>query len=128
METKPLLFGLIGFFLGGLVVSVAATYLTPNKSPNNSMSSAMQTPTQALSSKTGDEFDTAFIDEMIIHHQGAIDMAKLAEKNAKHDEVKRLSKDITIIQENEVNEMKQWQKKWGYDTNSNEMNHNSHPM
>lgn len=25
METKPLLYGLIGFFLGGLLVSVAAT-------------------------------------------------------------------------------------------------------
>jgi hypothetical protein len=25
METKPLLFGLIGFFLGGLIVSIAAT-------------------------------------------------------------------------------------------------------
>lgn len=25
METKPLLYGLIGFFIGGLIVSVAAT-------------------------------------------------------------------------------------------------------
>lgn len=25
METKPLLYGLIGFFIGGLLVSVAAT-------------------------------------------------------------------------------------------------------
>lgn len=25
METKPLLYGLIGFFLGGLLVSIAAT-------------------------------------------------------------------------------------------------------
>lgn len=27
METKPLLYVLIGFFLGGLVESIAATYL-----------------------------------------------------------------------------------------------------
>ncbi len=32
METKPLLFGLIGFFLGGLVVSLATTFLTPGRS------------------------------------------------------------------------------------------------
>jgi hypothetical protein len=25
METKPLLYGLIGFFIGGLIVSIAAT-------------------------------------------------------------------------------------------------------
>ena len=29
METKPLLYGLIGFFAGGLLVSLAATYLEP---------------------------------------------------------------------------------------------------
>ena len=27
METKPLLYGLIGFFIGGLLVSIAATTL-----------------------------------------------------------------------------------------------------
>lgn len=35
METKPLLYGLIGFFMGGLLVSVAAT--TFDKPSDSSM-------------------------------------------------------------------------------------------
>ena len=38
----------------------------------------------ALSSKTGDTFDEAFLLEMIAHHQGAVQMANLALTNAKH--------------------------------------------
>ena len=30
-----------------------------------------------LKNKTGDDFDKAFIEQMIIHHQGAIEMATL---------------------------------------------------
>lgn len=67
-----------------------------------------------LKGKTGDDFDNVFISEMIDHHQGAIDMAKLAEKNAKHDEIRNLAKDIISTQAKEVNEMKQWQSSWGY--------------
>ena len=37
METKPLLYGIIGFFLGGLIVSVAATYFPePQQTPHYS--------------------------------------------------------------------------------------------
>jgi uncharacterized protein (DUF305 family) len=128
METKPLLYGLIGFFIGGLIVAVAATTINSNNTKDtNSMSASMQASTDNLSKKTGDEFDKAFIEEMIMHHQGAIDMAKLAEKNAKHDEVKQLSKDIISAQEGEISEMRQWQMNWGY-MNSGEMNHSGHSM
>ena len=128
METKPLLYGLIGFFIGGLVVATAATTMNKNTPVDSPMSASMQMSTEELSKKSGDEFDKAFISEMIMHHQGAIDMAKLAEKNAKHNEVKQLSKGIVSAQESEISEMKQWQMSWGYTTNSNEMNHSGHSM
>ena len=67
-----------------------------------------------LKEKTGDDFDRAFISEMIDHHQGAIDMAKLAEKNAKHGEVKNLAKDIISAQTKEIDMMEQWQSSWRY--------------
>ena len=111
METKPLLFGLIGFFLGGLIVSVAATtFDKPNTDMENDMS--MSQMTDSLKGKQGDEFDKAFIAEMIVHHQGVIDMAKLAENNAKHDEVKELTRQITAAQKEEIKDMKLWQTQW----------------
>jgi len=112
METKPLLFGLIGFFLGGLIVSVAAT--TFEKPADTSSDMSMNQMTESLKGKQGDAFDEAFIASMIEHHEGAVAMAELAEGNARHDEVKKMSIGIITAQEKEINEMKQWQMDWGY--------------
>lgn len=110
METKPLLYGLIGFFIGGLIVSVAATQL-PNKSSGEMSMSQM---TKELENKSGDDYDKAFIAYMIEHHQAAVDMAKLSADRAKHDEVKQLSTDILGTQSKEINLMQTWQTDWGY--------------
>ena len=40
------------------------------------------------------DVDTDFAQLMITHHQGAIDMAKLAADNAEHDELKDLAQQI----------------------------------
>jgi uncharacterized protein (DUF305 family) len=125
METKSLLYGLIGFFAGGLLVAIAATtFNKPSQEDmNTSMSSmSMDEMTSDLRNKTGDEFDKAFIQDMIAHHEGAVTMAKLSAKNAKHEEVKKLSTDIISAQEKEITEMKQWQMNWGY--SSMMMDHN----
>lgn len=72
----------------------------------------------------GDAFDKAFIEEMIIHHQGAIDMAKLIETNAKHEEIKTLGKAIISAQSSEIDMMQMWQKDWGYkETPESHMRH-----
>lgn len=67
-----------------------------------------------LSGKTGDDFDKAFIEQMIVHHQGAIDMAKLVETNASHREIKDLANEIISAQTNEINMMRDWQQAWRY--------------
>ncbi len=79
-----------------------------------SMEGMMDTMKSKLDEKTGDEFDKAFLSEMIIHHQGAIDMAKDAQKSAKHDELKSMANDIIFAQTREIEQMKKWQKDWGY--------------
>ena len=54
----------------------------------------MDDMTADLTGKTGDEYDKAFIANMIAHHEGAVEMAKLSTENAKHDQIKNLSNDI----------------------------------
>lgn len=76
------------------------------------MSSAMMDMNAALRGKTGDAFDQAFLSEMIVHHQGAIDMATLALTNANHQELKDLAKAIIAAQTGEIVKMKSWQKNW----------------
>lgn len=112
MQTKPLLYGLIGFFIGGFIVALAAT--TFNKSESKEMSSmSMDDMTADLKNKTGDEYDKAFIASMIAHHEGAVEMAKLSASSAKHEEIKKLSEAIISAQEKEIADMKQWQINWG---------------
>lgn len=132
MQTKPLLYGLIGFFLGGLLVSVAATTInsparvTKERTPTSINSMSMNDMTASLKNKSSDEFDKAFIAGMIIHHQGAVKMADFAEDNAKHQEIKDLSRNIISTQQKEIAEMEQWQIDWGYDSDAvdhGSMNH-----
>ena len=50
--------------------------------------------------------DERFIDAMVPHHQGAVEMAQVALKNAEHEEVKQLSEDIVSAQEAEIEILK----------------------
>lgn len=46
--------------------------------------------------------DKAFIDAMVPHHKGAVEMARVGLKNAEHQEIKQLSEDIVASQEAEI--------------------------
>lgn len=98
METKSLAYGLIGFFAGGLLVSVAATTFDKPTLESANMDMSMSQMTESLKNKQGDDFDQAYIAGMIEHHQGAVEMAQFAEENAKHEEIKALSRDIITAQ------------------------------
>lgn len=83
------------------------------------MEDDMASMTNELKGKTGDDFDKAFLTQMIAHHQEAIDMSKPADTNASHMEVKTLASNIITAQSKEISEMKSWQTQWGYATQSN---------
>lgn len=76
------------------------------------MGSTMADMNAGLRGKTGDEFDNAFIDEMTIHHQGAIDMANLVLTTSKRPELIELARNIITAQSNEIEMMKEWREAW----------------
>lgn len=59
-----------------------------------------------------DQFDLRFINAMIPHHQGAIDMANQALQNSDRSEIKTLAQNIISSQQQEINQMEQWRKAW----------------
>lgn len=83
-----------------------------NNDHNMNMADMMASMNDELRGKTGDEFDKAFISEMIVHHQGAVEMAQLALTNAKRQEIKDLASAIISAQNKEIGDMKAWQKAW----------------
>lgn len=57
-------------------------------------------------------YDALFIDSMILHHRGAIDMANQALKEATRPEIKTLAENIIKAQEAEIKQMQAWRNSW----------------
>ncbi len=60
-----------------------------------------------LESLKGAEFDTLWLQSMIGHHQGAIEMAKAEVANGENVDAKGLANDIITTQQAEIGQMKQ---------------------
>lgn len=127
----------------GLIIGVAGalgiSYLTGENStlptdtppqaivPTDHSTMSMTDMNTELTGLSGDEFDKLFIELMIAHHEGAVDMAELAESRALHEEIRSLSKAIISAQTQEILEMRQWYSDWGYATEvSTPMMHEAH--
>jgi uncharacterized protein (DUF305 family) len=65
-----------------------------------------------LRDKTGDELDRAFLEEMIVHHEGAIEMANLLKDGTQRPELIKLADDIVSAQTKEIIMMKEWKLAW----------------
>ena len=58
------------------------------------------------------QFDKAFIDQMIPHHQGAVRMARKELAAGKDADLKKLAKAIIKAQTAEITQMRAWRMQW----------------
>ena len=56
--------------------------------------------------QNGEYSDERFIDAMVPHHQGAIDMAEVALENAEHPELLQLAQNVISTQQAEIEELR----------------------
>ncbi len=77
----------------------------------NSMGDMMGDPMLlALKDKTGEEFDREFLIQMIIHHEGGVEMAKMALEKSTNEDIRKLAQNIIDSQSAEIEQMKGWVK------------------
>ncbi len=121
--------------IGGTLGVVALTQDSNEQESTNSQNSvvtdhstmSMADMNKELENLSGDDYDKAFIEMMIAHHEGAVDMAELSDSRAKHEEIKQLSREIFVAQQKEITDMKPWQSDWGYGSDeANQMMHGNH--
>ncbi len=105
-----LILGLVvGYFVGTGRIDGMMGYNTNAPTP---MHGAMDGMMGSLEGKTGDDLDLAFLDGMIIHHEGAVEMATVLLESTKRPELIKLGNDIITAQTQEIGTMKEWRKEW----------------
>jgi uncharacterized protein (DUF305 family) len=112
------LMGLSACTNGQTVQQPTPTAQSPSSMPgmdhgSGSMSPGMDHGSMNMNLGPKDEyFDLRFIDGMIPHHQGAVEMAQEALAKSQRTEIKQLAQAIIAAQEQEIAEMQGWRKAW----------------
>jgi uncharacterized protein (DUF305 family) len=100
----------------GRPITILALLAVFTMSACGSGGSAESTPpsTGAGSSGAGvaSDFDRAFIDMMVPHHQAAVEMARIAQERGEHPELIQLADEIVAAQEGEIAQLKEWRQAW----------------
>ena len=139
---KPILYAIIGGLVGATVALLVSNYSVNNRNYQmmrmmgmgagaqqmmkaNGISMmgmdgmmgheegmTMDEMVSSLITLRGDVFDRAFIEAMIEHHQGAIDMANLIPSRSERPELRKLGEDIMVAQSGEIEMMQSWLRDW----------------
>lgn len=116
MDTKLIATGIVALIVGmvgGYALGGGEGALDPHAHHEESgMHESMEHMMANLDGKTGDEFDRAFLEEMVVHHEGAIAMAEAALAYAEHEELKQLAASIIESQTGEIAQMRAWFTSW----------------
>ena len=109
MKNQPILYGIMGVLAGSLL-----TLLFVSSSFRNNNYGMMQKMgfRQFDGANQANNIDKHFIEQMIPHHEGAIEMAKLAQEKSNRPEVLTLASTIIDSQSTEITQMQSWYKEW----------------
>lgn len=105
-----MLYGVIGLLAGSLLTLL---FVTNTVNSNNYGLMQMMGVRQGIGGSTlANNIDRHFIEQMIPHHESAIEMSKLAQERSKRSEVLTLASAIIKSQSGEITQMQSWYKNW----------------
>lgn len=98
---------IIGFIIGFLIAPKSVS-----NEHYGAMHHAMDMMTMNLQGLSGPEFDKAFLNEMILHHEGAVDMAEMVLEQSQNETLRAFAQEIIDVQSSEIDQMNQWLTEW----------------
>ena len=120
--------GIIAVIIAGVITAYFATRSNTTTPTNQHDMSKMGTSTSDESATykkyaalKGEAYDKAFLADMIVHHDGALNMAEMANGAATDQNIKNLAANINATQGREIARMNELQEKWGYQKTSGHM-------
>ena len=63
---------------------------------------------EKMAAASGQTIDQAYVAKMIAHHEGAVAMAKVALRDSRDPEIRRMAQSVVDTQTREIAEMKAW--------------------
>jgi uncharacterized protein (DUF305 family) len=59
-----------------------------------------------------EQFELRFLDAMILHHQGAVEMAQESLQKSQREDIRQLSQEIIETQRDDITQMQAWRSQW----------------
>jgi uncharacterized protein (DUF305 family) len=105
-----------------VVIVIGAAYVVGRDSSSTHGSAAgmdgMDHSSGMAIETNGQPYDQAFIDNMVPHHEGAVEMARIELAKGRRAEVKKLAAQVVSAQNSEIGRMKEWRKEWFGDSST----------
>lgn len=76
------------------------------------MEPMMEAMLSNMRGKSGEALEKAFLDDMIAHHAGAVEMAALLKQGTQRQELLDFADAIIDVQTKEIEQMREWRKTW----------------
>jgi uncharacterized protein (DUF305 family) len=105
-----------------VVIAIGAAYVVGRDSSSTHGSTAgmdgMDHSSGMAIETNGQPYDQAFIDNMVPHHEGAVEMARIELAKGRRAEVKKLAAQVVSAQNSEIERMKAWRNEWFGDSST----------
>jgi len=109
----------ISLIIVSLVIGVGIGFLI---SPQYFLMNNNMNSTNVDLGQADKQYDLRFLNAMIAHHMGAIDMATKAKDISQRSEIKNIANNIISAQQKEIDQMYQWKKDWYNDPSKVQLN------
>ena len=110
----------VGLLFVALALSAFGSQLFPaafwgQTNPNGMIGQGMMNGSmmgQGTVNDTGQPFDQRFLDQMIMHHQGAVMSSQMMIADSQRPELRDLAQRIITAQQREIDQMRTWRDTW----------------